>query len=178
MTEHQEWSERAAQWLPGAVERAIPTLGICYGHQLLAYALGGKVEDNPNGLEYGTVQVELRDGYESDYLFGALPTPVKMHVCHKQSVLHLPGNAKLLASSRMDAHQAFVVGTRAWGVQFHPEFDQEILAEYINHHSRDLRREGQDPNRLLDSRMEAPYGAALLQRFAAIANEADRDGNG
>lgn len=43
VTEHQDWSERAATWLPGAVERGVPTLGVCYGHQLLAYALGGEV---------------------------------------------------------------------------------------------------------------------------------------
>jgi GMP synthase (glutamine-hydrolysing) len=178
VTEHHEWSERTARWLPGAVERGIPVLGICYGHQLLAYALGGKVGDNPNGLEYGTAQIDLRGGYGSDDLFGAFPTPLRMHVCHKQSVLRLPENARLLASSNMDPHQAFSVGTRAWGVQFHPEFDKEILAEYINHYSQDLRREGQDPEQLLASRMDTPCGTTLLQRFAAIANEANRDDSG
>ena len=57
VTEHREWTECAAWWLRGAVERKIPTLGICYGHQLLAYALGGEVGDNPNGLEAGSEKI-------------------------------------------------------------------------------------------------------------------------
>src|SRR5512143_3057996 len=59
VTEHQDWSERTALWLVKAVEHEIPILGICYGHQLLAYALGGEVGDNPHGREFGTVEVHL-----------------------------------------------------------------------------------------------------------------------
>ena len=44
VTDHRDWSERAAGWLSEAVSSGVPTLGICYGHQLLAYALGGKVD--------------------------------------------------------------------------------------------------------------------------------------
>jgi GMP synthase (glutamine-hydrolysing) len=51
VTQHHDWSESVAGWLSGAVERQIPTLGICYGHQLLAYAMGGSVGNNPNGME-------------------------------------------------------------------------------------------------------------------------------
>jgi GMP synthase (glutamine-hydrolysing) len=87
VSDHDDWSERTAAWLAGAVERQIPILGICYGHQLLAYALGGKVGDNPNGHEYGTVEVRLNEHARQDPLLGGLPNPLKLHVSHTQSVL-------------------------------------------------------------------------------------------
>ena len=75
VTEHLPWSERTAEWLAGAVARQVPTLAICYGHQLLAYALGGDVNDNPQGAEYGTVEVALAPEAAADPLLVALDRP-------------------------------------------------------------------------------------------------------
>ena len=97
VTERQPWSERAAAWLPGLVERGIPTLGICYGHQLLAHALGGEVGDNPNGREFGTVTVDLTAEAADDPLLGGLPARLPVQVCHTQSALTLPAGARRLA---------------------------------------------------------------------------------
>ena len=128
VTERQPWSEQAAAWLPGLVERGIPTLGICYGHQLLAHALGGEVGDNPNGREFGTVTVDLEAEAADDPLLGGLPARLPVQVCHTQSALTLPAGARRLAHGSRDANQAFVVGEAAWGVQFHPEFDAEVVS--------------------------------------------------
>ena len=60
MVSHREpWSERTAAWLAGAVLAGTPVLGICYGHQLLAHGLGGRVGRNPRGREIGTIEVTL-----------------------------------------------------------------------------------------------------------------------
>jgi GMP synthase (glutamine-hydrolysing) len=168
ITEHQPWSERTAEWLTGAVRSGIPVLGICYGHQLLAYALGGEVGPNPNGLELGTVEVHLTENAERDALLGRFPPTIRVHVGHGESVLRLPREAKRLASSALDINQAFVVGDTAWGVQFHPEFDAEIVVAYINSERQLLREEGQDPDRLVKATADTLYGPQLLRRFVEI----------
>jgi GMP synthase (glutamine-hydrolysing) len=171
VTEHQGWSERTAEWLAGSVENRIPILGICYGHQLLAYALGGEVDNNPQGQEFGTVEIYLEDRAQEDALLGGFPTRIKMQVSHTQSVLRLPSQAKRLAYSERDRNQAFVVKGFAWGVQFHPEFDAAIVREYICSHRESLIQEGQNPAELMAKSLDTPYGAAILKRFASIVGQ-------
>jgi len=165
VTQHLDWSESTAHWLRGAATQQIPTLGICYGHQLLAYSLAGKVDDNPQGREYGTVPVVLQSAAQKDLLFEGLPENLSAHVCHKQSALTLPADARLLASSYLEPHQAFVIGDRIWGVQFHPEFDAEIVAEYVQHDHQVLTEEGKDPERILEGIAETPFASQLLTKF-------------
>jgi GMP synthase (glutamine-hydrolysing) len=169
VTEHLPWSERVAEWLRGAVARRLPVLGICYGHQVLAYALGGEVGDNPNGLDFGTVTLQLTPQAVGDPLLGGLPQPIYAHVSHSQSVLRLPEGARRLACSEIEPNQAFVIGEEVWGVQFHPEFDAAVVVAYIDAFQDALRQEGRDPGRLRDSCRPAPAGPEILRRFARIA---------
>jgi GMP synthase (glutamine-hydrolysing) len=171
VAEHHAWSEYANQWMSGAIERQIPLLGICYGHQLLAYALGGMVGDNPEGLEFGTVNISLTAEAGKDLLFSKVPHDFPAHVCHKQSVLLLPPGAQVLASSDLDEHQAFVFGTYTWGVQFHPEFDTNAMKKYITTYTQELSEQGTNPKLLLEGCRETPESSSLLQRFYEIICE-------
>ena len=173
VTERRDWSERAADWLREASARDMPVLGICYGHQLLAHAYGGVVGDNPSGREFGTVEVSLNGEARTDTLLAGLPRTVNAHEGHTQSVLQLPGAAVVLASNAHDACQAFRIGQRAWGVQFHPEFDTEIVRTYIDHFRGLLAAEGQDPDALMSAAGDAPQAAGVLGRFARICCGAD-----
>jgi len=168
VTDRHPWSERTAEWLVGLLDRAIPVLGICYGHQLLAHGLGSAVVDNPRGEEVGTLPVYLTSQGKKDPLFSGLPNPFLAQISHTQSVLELPRDAVLLAYSEQEPHHAFRVGRCAWGVQFHPEFDPGIQLAYIRYNSQKLRAAGLDPDRLAQEVRPTPEAAALLRRFGCL----------
>jgi GMP synthase (glutamine-hydrolysing) len=172
ITERNDWSERTAGWLGKAVARGTPVLGICYGHQLLAHALGGRVDNNPNGEELGAVEVTLEEPARGDPLLAGVQPRIRVFESHAQSVLKLPPGAVRLASNSWDANQSFRVGASAWGVQFHPEFDVDIVRAYVEHHRTELFAEGQDPERLLRSADGDVFSGALLRSFAGLVQAA------
>lgn len=86
VTDRADWSERSADWLRDAAHEGLPLLGICYGHQLLAHALGGEVAYNPAGRESGTVHIDLHPQAQDDPLFAALPRKFTAHATHVQTV--------------------------------------------------------------------------------------------
>jgi GMP synthase (glutamine-hydrolysing) len=166
VTEHQVWSEKSAQWLVRVILRKIPLLGICYGHQLIAYALGGQVDDHPNSGEYGTVRVTLSDFGMKDPLFSRLPPDFDVHVSHSQSIHTLPDGANILASSSTEPIAAFSYGNTTWGVQFHPEFTTDIIDEYTRRHHTSPETIRTNPERLPYSVRETPDSASILKHFA------------
>jgi GMP synthase (glutamine-hydrolysing) len=98
-------------------------LGVCFGHQLLARALGARVERHPRGPESGTVEVELTEAGAADPLFAGLPRRLAVQHGHEDHVAELPRGAALLASNAHTLVQAFAHGPHIRAVQFHPEFD-------------------------------------------------------
>ncbi len=169
VSDRQPWSEAAGDWLREVVAADTPVLGVCYGHQLLAHALGGRVAQNPHGREIGSVRVRLLPEARSDPLLGGLSDPLTVQVTHVEAVLELPAGARRLAETGLDANHAFAVGERAWGVQFHPEFDADVMRAYLAARREILRSEGLDPERLERRVEKSPQGPELLRRFARLA---------
>ncbi len=169
VSEREAWSEALVPWLQAAVATGLPTLGICYGHQLLAHALGGEVAHHPEGVEIGTVTVELQDSATSDPLLGGLPETFPAQAVHWQSVRRLPPGAVLLAGSAHESHHAFRIGERAWGVQFHPEFSDTALRAYLDGLGALLADAGLDAAGIAARLQPTPDAASVLPRFARLA---------
>jgi len=158
VSEREPWSEHVAAWLRTAVAAELPVLGICYGHQLLAHALGGEVDYHPGGIELGTVAVDLAPAAAQDPLFADLAPRFSAQSAHRQSVRRLPEGAVLLAGNAFEPHHAFRFGRNAWGVQFHPEFSAAATQAYV----RATAPEVPPPV------APTPVAASVLPRFARI----------
>lgn len=171
VTDRHDWSERSAGWLREAAHEGMPLLGICYGHQLIAHALGGQVGNNPNGREMGTVHLDLHPPAAQDPLFAGLPARIPAQATHLQSVLRLPDGATVLAKSGQDAAHAFRWGERVWGLQFHPEFSTTHMRGYIRARSEALASEGRCSKRLAREVSAAPHARRVLRRFVRHARQ-------
>jgi GMP synthase (glutamine-hydrolysing) len=167
VTEQAPWMQRAQTWLREATALDVPILGICFGHQLLAQALGGHVTKNPRGREIGTVKVKLEDSATSDPLFRGLPREFHANATHVDIVAERPKNAEILASTALDPHAAFRV-RRAWGVQFHPEIDRRVMRAYLTARKEIIEEEGLPYDEMYEAVLDAPHAIALMRAFAGM----------
>ena len=165
VSDFDDWSVYLSEWLRDVVQKSIPVLGICYGHQLIAQALGGNVGYHPGGREIGTVKIELTDNGKKDPLLGVLPHNFSGHVMHSQTVMTLPANARVLAKNDFEKHHAFVLYDTIWSVQFHPEFNADITHQYIEEQKTTLLNEGYNIEVFHESVQENDLGKLLLKRF-------------
>ncbi|MBW2525719.1 MAG: glutamine amidotransferase [Deltaproteobacteria bacterium] len=165
VTEGAPWMTRAASWLTSLLDLGIPTLGICFGHQLLAHGLGGRVGPNPAGHEIGTRRVR-RCG--EDPLLGDTPPEFWAHSFHGDTVVTPPAGALVLAASDLDPHQCLRFGDRCYGLQFHPEFDLPVMRSLIAARRELAEAAGLSASELSGKAREAPDARAVLRRFVHL----------
>jgi GMP synthase (glutamine-hydrolysing) len=170
VTDPKPWIQNLTAWLRLAVAQDVPLLGVCFGHQMLAHALGGEVGDNPRGPMFGAVSVACTDAAWTDPLFEVLPEETTMHAFHYQSVLRLPEGAQVLATTPHDPHYGVRFSPAAWGVQFHPEFDRKIMEGCIDTYAGAMAAAGFSPEDLRARNRDCADGARFLRRFTAIAD--------
>jgi GMP synthase (glutamine-hydrolysing) len=115
----EDWIHALEEYLAEAHERDVPILGVCYGHQALAAALGGRVEAMDD-YEIGYRTVSHSEG---DELFAGIDEEFLVFTTHGDAVVELPPGAEQLAENEYGVH-AFRKG-HAFGVQFHPEYDAD-----------------------------------------------------
>ncbi len=161
----EPWIVHVERYLARAVASGLPIFGICFGHQLLGQALGGQVSKNPRGREIGTVSLQL---LAEDPLLPARPREFPVNMTHIDSVLTLPPGARVLARTAQDENALIYFGERAWGVQFHPEMDAEIVSHYLAARSTAMHTEGLDAQSALRAARDTPESQALLRRFVAL----------
>ncbi len=169
------WLAQTKQLLRQAVEDDVAVLGVCLGAQLLAEACGGTVEPGEEGPELGARLVATRDAARDDALFWDLPLSPVVVQWHWDAITSLPLGAVLLASSPRYPHQAFRVGQRAYGLQFHLETPPEMVEGWAAGDADGVREAGLDPEVLVARTvLELPeveeVWRPVVERFAALAS--------
>jgi GMP synthase (glutamine-hydrolysing) len=176
LTTPEPWMETALALVRLAHAEQTPFLGVCFGHQLIAEALGGRVTRNPRGWQLGSYEIGLTDIGRDDPLFAGLPARFPVNLSHQdivaeESLAEVPG-VRVLAGNAKAPIQALAVGPYMRGVQFHPEFSGPVTAAYIDARREVLaedarqRRAPEDlPERLLAQVQDCPAGEAVLHNF-------------
>jgi GMP synthase (glutamine-hydrolysing) len=168
VTERAPWMLRSEELVRGIVSAGTPLFGICFGHQMVGQALGGRVAKNPRGREIGTVDVRVVAHSPRDPIFAGLGDRFRANHTHVDSVVELPPGARLLAETDLEQNAAFAVGDRVKCVQFHPEIDGDAMRGYVEARAHLVEAEGGDPRAILANVADAPEGASTLRSFVRL----------
>ncbi len=135
LTTPESWMEIVVETVREAAETQVPLLGVCFGHQLVGCAFGAPTTKAPNEGELGSLPIELSAAGRADPLFKDCPSSFKAQFAHHDQVapdaIAYSNGLCVLASSDNTKVQALAGGDYVRSVQFHPEFDAEIMNSYI-----------------------------------------------
>ena len=132
-----------------------PLIGVCFGHQIIAQALGGKVEKFAGGWAVGPTTYDF-DG-----------TPLTLNAWHQDQVITLPPGARVLASNPFCANAAMACGDTILTIQPHPEFNRTMLDGLITHRAPGVVPDDQIAG--ARARLDMPVDAArFADRMAAF----------
>ena len=134
------WIAEELQFVKAAMNSSIPVLGICFGAQLLAKALGGSVVPGPI-FEVGVTTVRLTDTGTTDPVFRQLPSTFHVFQWHGEGII-LPSEIPSLVASGDFPVQAFRVRDRCYGLLFHPEMEEEGIQALCRECPEDVQKGG------------------------------------
>ena len=158
------WIAPTERYVRRALAAEAPVLGVCWGHQLLAQALGGTVR-NQGIYELGYVTVEQ---VAPDPIWQDVPHPFTVFATHSDAVVQLPNGATALARNGAGL-QAFRHGTGV-GVQFHPEYDRRCARDMIRRKSLPAAEKQAALDTLTDAHVQAARAPKrLLHNFVSQA---------
>ncbi len=146
--EDHPWIPPLEAFIRAVYAARVPLVGICFGHQIIAQALGGKVEKYRKGWSVGPTEYDF-DGQK-----------LVLNAWHQDQVVALPEGARVLATNEFCENAALIYDDRAFTVQAHPEFRSDFVGGLI-----DKRGRGLVPDPVLDAasaRLDSPIDDSLI----------------
>jgi len=168
------WLAATKELIRAGADEHVPTLGICLGHQLAAVALGGVVAPDPAGKTVGIHTVAWREAASTDPLVcGTVGAGTPAVLWNNDTVVGMPAGAVDLARTPQGRLQAARFAPTVWGVQWHPEADADVVAEWARRDRGSAAARGLDVDAALeDVRARDPElrraWRPLAERFAAL----------
>ena len=120
-----DWIARLRLLILDLHGRRLPLIGICFGHQAIATALGGLVEPNPGGWRLGIAPTHFKES--RPYMLPPAPR-LELYAAHREQVTRLPPGAEPLGGDEFCPFAAFAVGQHILTTEYHPEFTLEFMA--------------------------------------------------
>jgi len=146
VNEDKEWIEDLQNFVLKLYKKNTPTLGVCFGHQIIIETLGGEVESGKHGYEMGLVEIELNKSGQQDKLFENVENCFNIASSHQDTVTLLPRDldkkVEELGHSKMYNRQAVAIGENIRTIQFHPEMTSSIIDSIITSRSEKLIGKG------------------------------------
>ena len=169
VTREYPFTEPLAEVVRRLVDEGRPLFGSCWGHQFIAWALGGRVEHAPERGEVGSFGVELTAAGAGDPLFADFPRRFTAQLGHHDTVVELPPGVEELAYTDACRNQALkVVGRPVYGTQFHSEMNVGHMRERLLMY-RDAYLPVPDFEAEIDRILApSPHADTLLARFLAL----------
>ena len=166
-----EWIGQEMDLLRAAHAAALPIVGICMGCQVLARALGGEVAKLEAGIDCGWTEVRLTPVGREDPVFAGIAWKGMQISWHRYHVSKPPDGARVLASSARTPVEAWALGLRAYGFQYHPEATPDVLESWADDEPQALEEAGITRERLREeTRKHYATSARLAERlFGTIA---------
>ena len=160
-------------WLETTVRRAVddakPLFGICWGHHLLARALGGRVITDPSREEVGTFGVSLTAAGREDPLFDGLPVRFSANLVHHDTVVELPAGFRELAISDACRFQAMRLDELPiYGTQFHSEMNLSQLRKRLLMYQGEYLKTEEQAEEVVERMRPTDQTYGLLRRFLEL----------
>lgn len=127
--DEEPWITALIEFIRQSHDAGKKMVGICFGHQILAHALGGRSEKSEKGWGLGLKSFDILN--EKPWMNGH-PDRCSLYFSHQDQVVQLPAGAERLGGSEFCENAFFVIGDQVLGIQGHPEFTRDIMRDLLN----------------------------------------------